>query len=192
MNFQDLKLQNNNQISTFTFRDSSGEDHEIQVKHAIPITEVHDLIQVALQKSKEDDIFNEVYLDVFFHLNIVYEYTNIQFSDEDREDEFKLYDLLDENDIIDKVISTLPDGVYQNLKELLTTEMNRQLAYKNTAAAVIRNFIQDLPRQAQAAKEIIDSFDPQKYQEVINFATAANGGRNINTQTVPFNPPASQ
>jgi len=29
MNFQDLKLQNDNQISTFTFRDVSGNDHEI-------------------------------------------------------------------------------------------------------------------------------------------------------------------
>ena len=27
-------------------------------------------------------------------------------------------------------------------------------------------------------------------EEVINFATAANGGRNINTQTVPFSPAA--
>ena len=192
MNFQDLNLQNNNEISTFTFRDISGVNHEVQVKHAIPITEVHDLIQVALQKSKEDDIFNEVYLDVFFHLNIVYEYTNIQFSDEDREDEFKLYDLLEENDIFYKVIETMPEGAYQNLKGLLVAEMNRQLAYKNTAAAVIRSLIQDLPRQAQAAAKIVESFDPEKYQNVKDFALAANGGRDFRTQTVPFNPPASQ
>ena len=31
-----------------------------------------------------------------------------------------------------------------------------------------------------------------KYQEVIDFATAANGGRNINTQTVPVNPAADE
>jgi hypothetical protein len=29
--------------------------------------------------------------------------------------------------------------------------------------------------------EIINNFDPAKYQNVVDFATAANGGRNINT-----------
>ena len=29
--------------------------------------------------------------------------------------------------------------------------------------------------------EIVNNFDPAKYQAVIDFATAANGGRDINT-----------
>ena len=36
-------------------------------------------------------------------------------------------------------------------------------------------------KSIKEAKEIIDTFDPQKAQAVIDFATAANGGRNINT-----------
>ena len=65
------------------------------------------------------------------------------------------------------------------------------LRYKNTAAAVLTRIIQDLPKNAAAAKEIMDSFDPEKYKQVSDFAAAANGGRNILTnmpiesQTVP-------
>jgi hypothetical protein len=66
-----------------------------------------------------------------------------------------------------------------------------KLKYKNTAAAVLSGIVQDLPKNAAAAKEIMDSFDPNKYQQVIDFATAANGGRNINTQTAPINSAAN-
>ncbi|MBO7079189.1 MAG: hypothetical protein J6W64_05215 [Bacilli bacterium] len=57
--------------------------------------------------------------------------------------------------------------------------MEDLIRYRGTAAAVVNAFIQDLPRNAEIAKEIVDSFDPQKYQEVVEFAKAANGGRAI-------------
>jgi hypothetical protein len=59
--------------------------------------------------------------------------------------------------------------------------MEDTLTYKNTAGAVLQSIIQDLPRNAQAAADIVKSFDPKQYQAVIDFATAANGGRNIET-----------
>jgi len=53
--------------------------------------------------------------------------------------------------------------------------------YKNSAAGVLKHIVTDLPKNAAAAKEIVDSFDPSQYQAVVDFATAANGGRNIRT-----------
>ena len=53
------------------------------------------------------------------------------------------------------------------------------LKYNTTAAAVIRSLITDLPKQAEAANKIIENFDKEKFQAVIDFAQAANGGRPI-------------
>ena len=53
------------------------------------------------------------------------------------------------------------------------------MRYNNTAAGVIRKLVDDLPANAEAVQEIVDKFDPEKYQAVIDFAKAANGGREI-------------
>ena len=74
------------------------------------------------------------------------------------------------------------EGEYEELRDTLDKMMSLKLTYGNSAAAVMRTFVQDLPKNAAAAKEIVDNFDPEQYQSVVDFATAANGGRNINTQ----------
>lgn len=174
MKFQDFDFIN---TSVPTVKLQNG----IQVKKWIPISDKIDLVQIALQKSEEDGIYNEAKLDCYFHLNIIYLYTDIDFSAEDREDEMKLYDILEHNDIIDQVIAAIGEDEYTTLEDYLFEMKSNYLTYKNTAAAVLNKIIQDLPKNAAAAKEIMDSFDPEKYQMVENFAIAANGGRNIRT-----------
>lgn len=184
MKYQELNL--NTKIPTIKLKNG------IQVKKYIPTSDKIDLIQIALQKAEEDGIYNEVKLDCYFHLNIIYLYTDLEFSEEDREDEMKLYDILDQNGIIAQVIAAIDEIEYADLKDKMLDMKCDFLTYKNTAAAVLTRIVQDLPKNAAAAKEIVDSFDQSKYQEVINFATAANGGRNINTQLDALSPAANQ
>ena len=183
MNFTDLNLQKNDSVSTFTIN-----EQQINVIQYLPVEDKYDLIAITLQKAEEDGLYNELLLDVFFHLNIIYLYTDIEFNAEDREDELVLYDILEANDVIDKVIANMQEGEYEALREVLERMLTLKLTYGNSAAAVMRTFVQDLPKNAAAAKEIVDNFDPKQYQSVVDFATAANGGRNINTQTVTTQP----
>lgn len=184
MKYQELNLKK--EIPTVKL------ENGIQVKKRISTSDKIDLIQIALQKSEEDNLYNEVKLDCYFHLNIVYLYTDIEFSEEDREDEMELYDILDRNDIINQVIAAIGEDEYDDLRSKLTEMKLEFLSYRNTAAAVLTRIVQDLPKNAAAAKEIVDSFDPSKYQEVVDFATAANGGRNINTQLDALSTAANQ
>ena len=182
MKLNETNFKINDQINTFT-----KDNYQVNVRKYLPISDKIDLVQIALQKAEEDGIYNQIKLDMYFHLNIIYLYTNIEISQEEREDEMKLYDILESNDIIDTVIAFMDQDEYNELKGYLMEMESNSLAYRNTAAAVLTKIIQDLPKNAAAAKEIVDSFDPSKYQEVINFATAANGGRNINTNAAPVN-----
>ena len=68
----EFNLKMNNQVNTFTI-----DNIQVNVKKYLPVSDKIDLIQVALQKAEEDDIYNEMKLDVYFHLNIVYLYTDI-------------------------------------------------------------------------------------------------------------------
>lgn len=182
MKLNETNFKINDQINTFT-----KDNYQVNVRKYLPISDKIDLVQIALQKAQEDGIYNQIKLDMYFHLNIIYLYTDIEISQEEREDEMKLYDILESNNIIDMVIANMDQDEYKELRGYLVEMENDSLTYKNTAAAVLTRIIQDLPKNAAAAKEIVDSFDPSKYQEVVNFATAANGGRNINTNAAPVN-----
>ena len=174
--FHKMKIKINNEVKKFSF-----EGEEVEVKQYLPISDKYDLIMVALQKAEENGIYNSLLLDTYLHLNIVYLYTNISFTDNQKADELKLYDLLNSSGLMDLVIDNMPEYDYEDLLSYVKQIQEDILTYRNTAGAVLQSVIQDLPKNAQAAMDIVNNFDKNKFQEVVDFATAANGGRNINT-----------
>ena len=177
MNFTNLNLTLPSEEKTITIN-----DQQIKILPYLPISDKNDLISIALQKAEvETGVYNDILLDMYFHLNIIYLYTNIEFSDEDRADEFALYDILEANEVIDKVIAAIGEEEYQLLEDYLQEVKWSNIKFKTSAAGVLKIFTEDLPKNAAAAQAIVDNFDKDKYQSVKDFATAANGGRNIIT-----------
>ena len=115
------------------------------------------------------------------NLQLISSLIYLSFTDKQKENEAKIYDTLACNGFFDKFFEVLPESEYEDLMDYIEDIMEDTLTYKNTAGAVLQSVIQDLPKNAQAAADIVKSFDPNQYQAVINFATAANGGRNIET-----------
>lgn len=151
----------------------------IQVKSYLPISDKMDVVQITIQKADNGRYIDQLALDMFFELNLVYSYSNIEVTQEDRDDQFALYDRWTQDGTINAVISAIPDEEYNKLSEAIDETVEDLMRYRGTAAAVVNSFIQDLPRNAEIAKEIVDNFDPEKYKEVVEFAKAANGGRSI-------------
>lgn len=157
------------------------EDKEIEVAQYLSIKDKYDLVMVTLQKAKEDLIYNPIKLDMYFHLHLVYMYTNLSFTDKQREDEAKIYDTLEGSGLLTEVIKNMNDAEYNDLWEKINDYMDAELKYTTTAAAVAKTLIKDLPAQAQAAMNIVNDFDPEKFDAVRKFAEAANGGRPLPT-----------
>ena len=182
MNFKDLNLSKSylTDTKTFIYTDKNNVQHEVTVNKHISTRDKYDLFETAFQKAQVNGKYQELLLDVFFHLNIVYLYTDIEFSDEDRLDELELFDILEQNGIIDKVVYILTeDDEYNNLKELFVQQLERNIKYNGSAAAVLRTLTLDLPRNAEAAKKIVDGFNADDYKNVVEFAQMANMGRPI-------------
>lgn len=153
--------------------------NEIEVLDYLPIEDKYDLIMITLQKSLEDGYYNPVKIDEFFHLHLIYMYTNINFTEKQKEDEHKLYDSLKSNGLIDAFIEQMNEFDYSELFNMLDDTKRELTEYKRSTSALIQSLVSDLPKQAEAMKNIMDNFDPNKYKEVLNFAKAANGGREI-------------
>lgn len=172
--YTDLNLKESNDFLTFVF---NGQN--IKVKQYLSASDKYDLIMITLQKSKENGIFNPFKLDLFFHLHLVFMYTNLSFTNEERENELELFDKLKSSGFINTMLSYIPVQEYNDLINFIEETKCNTVNYSNSIGATIQKVINDLPANAQAAMEIVDNFDKEKYQEVLSFAESANAGRSI-------------
>ena len=172
--YASLKLKTDDSVKIFKINDT-----EIEVLKYLPIEDKYDLISITLQNSKENGIYNPIKLDMYFHLYLVYMYTNINFTDKQKENESKLYDTLKSNGIIDSLLDTIEESEYNDLISFMEEQVEWELKYTTTAASLISKIVDDLPKNAQAAMDIVENFDKTKFQEVVDFAQAANGGRPV-------------
>ena len=171
VSFTNLKLKVNSEVNTFQFGENKT---KIEVLKYLPIEDKNDLIHIALQNAEEDGIYNDILLEMYFNLYIIYFYTNINFTDKQKEDPAKLYDQMQSNGLITSVIEAMDNDEYANLLTSLEVIRDANLTYKNTAGAVLQAIIQDLPRNAAAAAEIVNNWDPSKFQEVQQMIQMAN------------------
>ena len=176
VSYANMKLKTNTAVNTFEF---CGQ--KIEVLKYLPAADKYDLLMITLQKSLEGNIYNEFKLNLFFELNLVYMYTNISFTEKQREDEFKLYDTLRSNGFFELFYEALDDKEYEELFDQIAELKATMEKSKGSVAGVIANIIEDLPANAEAAAKIVESFDPSQFQAVVDFARYANGGRDINT-----------
>ena len=111
---------------------------EVEVKQYLPVAEKLELIANVLNNSADDNNFaNPVKTYVLSHLEIIYAYTNLSFTDKQKEDPAKLYDILDTNGIIDSIILALPPSEYDNLIEDITSTIDAYYKYKNSALGIL-------------------------------------------------------
>lgn len=178
VSYTNMKLKVNTQVNTFDF---AGQ--KIEVLKYLPVKDKYDLLTITLQKGTnlQDGTYNDFLITVFFELNLVYMYTNISFTEKQREDEEKLYDTLKSNGFFEEFFKTLNEDEYNELYMSLNTLKKDYMAYKMSVSSILKDLVDNLPKNAEAAAKIVEEFDSNKYKAVVDFARAANGGRDIVT-----------
>ena len=170
VSYANLKLKVNTDIKKI-------EGTEIEVLQYLPIEEKYSFINIVLQQSKVDGIYNPMLLDMFFHLYLVYLYTNLSFTDKQKEDEFKIYDSLKSNGLLDKILEVIPDDEYNELYSFMEEEIEVKQRYDLSISGLISKVINELPANAEAAMKIVENLDAEKFSNVLEFAKSVNNGQ---------------
>ena len=167
MNFKELEISYKDNYKIITFSDKP-----IKVLTYLPIEEKFSLIMTAIQKSTLNGIINPIRARCFFRLNIMYLYTDLEFDIEDRIDEGTLYDICETTGLFNAIENAIGEDELTALSDLAINTVHRELNYRNTAAAMISSLVDNLPKNVEAAKDIVENFDKDKFQEVLAFANA--------------------
>ena len=174
VSYANMKLKMNTDVNTFDF---CGQ--KIEVLKYLPAQDKYDLLMITLQKSLENGIYNDFKLNFYFELNLVYMYTNISFTEKQREDEFKIYNNLKSNGFFELFYQALGENEYNELFTQLNTIRKEKTKENRSVTSIINKFINDLPSNAEAAAKIVENFNPEQFKNVMEFAKYANGGRDI-------------
>jgi hypothetical protein len=86
----------------------------------------------------------------------MYEYTNINFTEKQKENPTKLYDLLEENGLIDAVISLIPSTEYQTLYEGVAEISKNIYAYQNSVLGILDVVNKDYNNLKLDTNEIVE------------------------------------
>ena len=151
---------------------------KVAVKQYLPISDKLSLIEITLQNSiHADGYFDPMVLDFVFNTYVVFCYTDLEFTDEEKSDLGRIYDELLSNGIIKTVLDAIPQTEYNELFDYLEEKVAAAEKFKNSPAGAVQAFMSELPKSAETAQQIIDSFDKDKFAEVVDFAKAANNGK---------------
>lgn len=137
--FTKLGLKPNAHIDTITY----GENI-IEVKNYLPVNEKLELLGEVINSAIDDNgYYNEGKIRVFFVLNVIDTYTNISFTEKQREDPCKLYDLLVGNGLWAKIWDLIPTQEQEYLETCLYKTIHAIYEYKNSIMGILESVSQD-------------------------------------------------
>lgn len=155
LSFTKLGLKPNNEIVNIPF----GEQF-IEVKRYLPVEEKLDLISRVLELSHDSNNFsNPVKVDVYTMLEIIDKYTNITFTDKQKENPTKLYDLIVGNGLAAAVVNAIPGAEYEVLTDAINRTIKSVYQYQNSVLGILEAISQDYNET---------SFDITKLQQEIS------------------------
>lgn len=171
VSFANLKLKIQDISHEVQFSNDNGQTIAFSVIDYLPIQDKLDLVNIAIAKSRDGyNNINRYLAKELMNLYIVIMYTNISFTEKQKENEYKLYDILKSNQVIETVIKAMPQQEYLELQTLLEMLIEDEKNMNKSIAGAINNLLENLPKSAEAAQDIINSFDQEKYGQVLDLA----------------------
>jgi hypothetical protein len=148
-------------------------EQNIEIKKYLPINEKLKIVEKMLEYSSDDKRFYNVgKIEVYLTLEIIYNYTNIVFTDKQKEDPTKLYDNIVNSELMETIISMIPEKEIEFLKNLVDDSIKSIYQYTNSALGILDAITQDYSNLNLDASEIQAKLaDPSNLELLKNVLT---------------------
>jgi hypothetical protein len=137
--FTKLGLKLDKEVKTINWN-----DQEIEIKQYLPANEKLDMISRIINMSADDmKFYNVGKLEIFMTLELIYEYSNINFTDKQKEDVCKLYDMLVSSGLCKAIMGIIPNEEIEWIDNVLMNTINSIYSYQNSAIGILDSITQD-------------------------------------------------
>lgn len=175
ISYTNLKLKTKEDVKNVKYQDL-----DIEVLQYLPIENKNSIVQLTLQNSKTSQgEYDMIMIDMLFHVYLIYLYTNINFTEKQKENPSKIYDSFKSTGLLDEIILAIPEEEYEELFNYLEETLESSINYRYSLYGSVSGIINELTSNTQGAINAINQFDPSQFQNVLDFAKSVNGGRNV-------------
>lgn len=138
--FSKLALKKQEGIKTININNNA-----IEIKQYLPVNDKLALISrvVNLSHDPDNNFPNPIKVEIIGILEIIYAYTNLSFTDKQKEDIGKLYDLLDSNGVVTAIISQIPEDEYDFVVSGINDTIDAVYKYQNSILGILDSISQD-------------------------------------------------
>ena len=172
LNFTDFNLNVNTETVPVEWN-----DHTIEIKKYLPIQEKLDLITRIVNYSLDDNNFaNPMRKKIFFTLEMIYAYTNIEFTDEEKDAFLDTYDKVISSGLWDTVIRGLDseederydENDYWQIRNTVNAVINEIYQYKNSALGILQAISEDYKNLDLDASKIEEKISNKENLEFLH------------------------
>lgn len=152
VSFSKLGLSKNNTIKNFEY---NGQN--IEVKQYLPINDKATLVAQVLScvlNNDENRFANPLQIEVFTVLTIIEKYTNITFTDKQKEDPAKLYDLIIGSNLWNTIMDNINIEDYTALLNYCDDAIDAYYKYHNSVFGILDSINKDYSDMNLDATEI--------------------------------------
>ena len=137
--FAKLKLSMDNSVKEVLFNEKT-----VEVKQYLPMENKLNIVSNILNYSAEDQKFyNQGKIEVFLTLEMVYAYTNIIFTDKQKEDSVKLYDVIVSSGLWDVIAEVIPEKEIDLINNMIKKTLKGVYTYTNSIYGILDNVVAD-------------------------------------------------
>lgn len=149
----DVKLDSRDLV--VSRENSKGEVIQFEVKSYLPVKEKMDLVSRIINQSTDDNgFYNPMRVKLYTALETVYAYTNLTFTSKQKEDPFKLYDLLVSSGLYDAITSHICNEDLEELEGSIWETIKSIYSYRNSVMGILENISADYSNLNLDATEI--------------------------------------
>ena len=139
VSFTKLGLKVNQDMKTINFNEQT-----IEVKQYLPVNDKLELISNVINLSADDNNFaNPVKIAIFTTLEILYNYTNLTFTEKQKEDPAKLFDLVISNGLVKEVVNAMDKAEYDDLISGIQRSVDAVYDYRNSVFGILDTIATD-------------------------------------------------
>lgn len=133
VSFTKLGLKLNQDINNVEY---NGQN--IEVKQYLPVNKKLELISNVINLSADDNNFaNPLKVDIFTTLEIIFNYADITFTEKQKEDPAKLYDILVSTGLAEKIIDAIPEEEYCEVIYGVKESIDAFYNYRNSVFGIL-------------------------------------------------------
>lgn len=171
VSFNKLGLKINDNVKNISWN-----EQEIEIKQYLTMSEKLEMISNIVNYCAEDlKFYNPGKIEIYLTLEVIYNYTNIKFTDKQKEDVYKLYDLLESSGLSKEIFNNIPEEEIELINLIIMDTIENIYKYSNSIYGILDAMTNDYNTLNFDANEIFQKLSNGENVEFLKEVMAKLG-----------------